>query len=72
MEDISVALTVYFDGQYWVAKSEKNIDGQITVAKYLFKKEPQDSDIYSFVINGEDRIFINFIQPIAALKMCYP
>ncbi len=72
MEDISVALTVYFDGQYWIAKAEKNIDGQITIAKYLFLKEPKDSEIYSFFINGSSRFFVNFIQPSGALKMCYP
>ncbi len=58
------ALTVLFDGQYWVGLFEKTDEQGYSIAKYIFGREPSDEDIYELALHGCRAL--RFTQPVAA------
>ena len=42
---VSARLTVYFDGQFWVAFFEREEDGELAVARHVFGPEPSLAEI---------------------------
>jgi Protein of unknown function (DUF2992) len=48
-ERTPMLLTVYFDGQFWIAVAEDESDEGIQAVHYVFGPEPQDAEIYAFV-----------------------
>lgn len=51
MEETSLCLTIYFDGQFWIGLFEKIDKDTITICKYTFGAEPKDSEVFEFIIN---------------------
>ncbi len=50
-------LTVYFDGNFWIAIFEKTHSGYYTVKKInLGTSEPTDAEIYSFIKNEYNNV----------------
>lgn len=49
---ISIALTVYFDGQFYVGVLEKTEDMQLRAARMVFGAEPRDGDVLRWVQSG--------------------
>ncbi len=60
----SGALTVLFDGTYWVALFEKTDEQGYSVAKYIFGKEPKDEDVYDAILHHYREL--RFTQPVPA------
>jgi hypothetical protein len=48
-DSVSTTLTVYFDGQYWVALIEQEEDGVLAVARHVFGPEPALPEIAALV-----------------------
>ena len=61
---INGALTVLFDGTYWIALFEKTDEQGYCVAKYIFGKEPKDEDVYDVVLHNYRQL--RFTQPVPA------
>ena len=58
------ALTVLFDGTYWVGIFEKTDEQGYCVAKYIFGKEPKDEDVYNVLLHSYREL--RFTQPVPA------
>lgn len=50
MGETASALTVYFEGPFWVGVFERTEDGRLTAAKVTFGGEPRDGEIYEFIL----------------------
>lgn len=48
----SIALTVYFDGQFYVGVLEKTEDMQLRAARMVFGAEPREGDVLRWVQSG--------------------
>jgi Protein of unknown function (DUF2992) len=62
-------LTVFFDGQFWVAVIELNSAGSLRSARYIFGPEPSDAEIFAWVHSPEFMEFLDVAettQPIIA------
>lgn len=46
---VSSALTVFYDGQFWVGLAERVGDGRYGAARIVFGAEPSDEEILQFV-----------------------
>lgn len=51
MEQTSITLTVYFDGQFFVGLFERVAHRKLSVARYVFGAEPKDTDVYEMVLH---------------------
>lgn len=51
MEQTSITLTVYFDGQFYVGLFERIAHKKLSVARYVFGAEPKDMDVYEVVLH---------------------
>lgn len=51
MEQTSIALTVYFDGQFFIGLFERTNRKKLSVARYIFGGEPTDAEVYETVLN---------------------
>ena len=52
METVIVSLTVFYDGQFWVGVFERQENGMLTVARYVFGAEPKDSEVFYFICSS--------------------
>ena len=50
MNEITGALTVYFDSPFWVGVFERIEDGKLSVCKVTFGAEPKDYEVWEFVL----------------------
>jgi hypothetical protein len=48
-DGVSTKLTVYFDGQFWVALCERQDDGRLFIARHAFGPEPSLPQIAELV-----------------------
>lgn len=48
-EGLSVKLTVYHDGQYFVGMIEREKNGKLYAARHIFGAEPSDEEVFLFV-----------------------
>ena len=56
MEEASLTLTIYFDGQFYVGIFEKTDGNKLSVCKYVFGAEPKDYDVYELILNRYYRL----------------
>ncbi len=59
---MSVKLTVFFDGQFWVGVFEKSFEGKYQVSKVLFGAEPKDYEVYDMIL--KNYYSLRFSDPI--------
>ena len=59
---VSVVMTVYHDGQFWVGLAQRNEHGKLSVARIVFGAEPSNEEILEFVIHRWDSL--RFTNPI--------
>ena len=43
--------TIYFDGQFWCALIERNIDGTNYCGRYVFGEEPSNPRLLHWMVN---------------------
>ena len=60
MPSTTVRLTVYFDGQFWIALAEREDDGRFSVARHVFGPEPSLQQIAGLV-SGRDWSGLEFL-----------
>lgn len=53
-------LTVFFDGQFWVAFCEREDEEGLVVARYIFGPEPSLPEIFEFV-SGRSWLELDFL-----------
>ena len=53
---MSVTLTVYFDGRYFSALSERSDEDGLRAAKHVFGPEPSDPEVYQWVLREFARL----------------
>lgn len=58
--DVRSTLTVYYDGQFWVALVERENDGVLEVARHVFGPEPSLPEIEALV-NGPGWSHLHFM-----------
>ncbi len=59
---LSITLTVFFDGQFWVGIFERTDSGKLTVSRVVFGAEPKDQQIHEFVLH--DYMKLRFSPPV--------
>ena len=60
----SSALTVMFDGTCWVGIFEKTDAQGYSVARHIFGKEPNDEELYDFLLHGYSTVKFTAPQPV--------
>lgn len=50
--DMHIALTVYFDGQFYVGLLERRNRGEMNAARVVFGAEPGDAELLDWIISG--------------------
>lgn len=50
--DICIALTVFFDGQFYVGLLERRNRGEMNAARVVFGAEPSDAELLNWIISG--------------------
>ena|SRR5579871_3140101 len=50
-------LTILFDHPYWIALLEDERDGLLYAARYIFGAEPNDQQVYKFVLRDAVGLF---------------
>ena len=50
--DICIALTVFFDGQFYVGLLERRNRGEMNAARVVFGAEPGDAELLDWIISG--------------------
>lgn len=50
MDKVSMTLKVFFDDAFWIGLFERIENNQLSVSKIVFGDEPQDHEIYDFVL----------------------
>lgn len=48
--------TIYFDGQFWCALIEKNVDGKNFAGRYVFGAEPSNPRLLNWMLNEFSKI----------------
>ena len=64
MEKVTGKLTVYFDDPFWVGIFEINEGNNLSVAKVTFGAEPENYDVYEFIL--EHYYDLQFSSPVKA------
>ena len=64
MDGISVTLTVFFEGQFYVGLVERTENNELTVSRIVFGAEPKADDVYRFEL--ERWYTLVFSPPVAA------
>ena len=62
-----IALTVFFDGQFWVGIFERMDGGKLTVARVVFGAEPKDQQIHAFILQNYFKLC--FSPPVEGVKV---
>lgn len=52
MDSISVSLTVFFDGQFYVGLVERTQNDMLTCCRIVFGAEPKDCEIYRYLLDS--------------------
>ena len=50
MDKVSIELTVFFDGQFWMGVFESTSENKLCVCRTVFGAEPKDGEVYNFII----------------------
>ena len=50
--DMHIALTVFFDGQFYVGLLERRNRGEMNAARVVFGAEPGDAELLDWIISG--------------------
>jgi len=56
MEQVSLTLTVYFDGQFYVGLFEQTEKGRLRVCRFVFGPEPKERELLDFLSSGWRRL----------------
>jgi len=48
--EVSIKLTVFFEGMFWVGVFERISEKKYEVSKVVFGSEPKDYELYDFVL----------------------
>ena len=59
------SLTVLFDGTYWVGLFERTDEHGYAVARFIFGKEPNDEELYDFILHAYGSIPFTAPQPVS-------
>ncbi len=57
-----IALTVFFDGQFWVGLFERTDGGRLTVCRVVFGAEPKDQQIHELILRDWGKL--RFSPPV--------
>ena len=57
-----IALTVFFDGQFWVGVFERTDGGRLTVCRVVFGAEPKDQQIHEMILRDWGKL--RFSPPV--------
>ena len=52
----TLALTVFFEGSFWVGVFERVSAGKLSVCKVTFGAEPKDYEVYDFILKRYDAL----------------
>ena len=52
MDSISVSLTVFFDGQFYVGLVERTQNDMLTCCRIVFGAEPKDCEVYRYLLDS--------------------
>ncbi len=56
MDKVSEKSTVFFEDPFWAGVFEGVLDGKLSVCKVMFGEEPNDYEVYDFVLKNYDRL----------------
>ncbi len=56
MDSAYGTLTVFFDDPFWVGVFERTEDGKLSVCKVTFGPEPNDGEVWEFVLKNYRRL----------------
>ncbi|MBR2836472.1 MAG: YjdF family protein [Coriobacteriales bacterium] len=59
---VSSALTIYFDGQFWVGIFEREQNQKLSVCRVVFGAEPSNEEVQQFVCENWNHL--RFTEPI--------
>lgn len=62
MDDVCGALTVYFEGPFWVGVFERIEEDRLSVSKVTFGAEPKDYDVLRYVLDHYHQL--RFSDPV--------
>ena len=64
MDSISVSLTVFFDGQFYVGLVERTQNDMLTCCRIVFGAEPKDCEVYRYLLDSW--YSLSFSPPVSA------
>jgi hypothetical protein len=72
MEVITTTLTVFYDGQFWVALVERHEENTVKLARHVFGPEPGSAEIAKWVDEGYAKLHFVTASPKALGKTDKP
>lgn len=66
MDEVTVKLTVFFEGPFWVGVFERGTNGRLSACKVTFGAEPKDYEIQDFILENYYRL--RFSPAVEAAK----
>ncbi|AME09108.1 MULTISPECIES: YjdF family protein [Gemella] len=51
MNRLSISCNIFFGNSYWIGVFERVEDGKLSAVKVTFGKEPNDKEVYEYIIN---------------------
>jgi hypothetical protein len=58
---VKIKLTVFFEEPFWVGVFEKYEDNLLSVCKVVFGGEPNDFEVYDFLLIYKNTVLFSFI-----------
>lgn len=62
-----VTLTVFFDGQFWIAIFERTENGTLSVSRVVFGTEPKEQQVHEFVLRNY--LKLGFSPPVEGARV---
>ena len=54
MDKVSMKISVFFEGPFWVGTVERFCGGRLEVARVVFGPEPKDYQVYAYFLKHYD------------------
>lgn len=65
---MSIKITVFYDGSFWVGVFEREEKEFLQVAKFTFGQEPREIEVLEFILNNFDKLRFSSPQKDKILK----
>jgi len=52
---MNATFTVFFEEPVWVGELERNDEGKSEKSRFIFESEPDDCDVYKFVLGNYEK-----------------